>query len=254
MPRLLASVQGLFGRLRPQAAGSTAQAEPQLDSSAAVGATSPPKNQPSRLAELSPETTRTTRIAFDNRLREVAQALNEHRVELQSVIDAYAVAEGDEMRRRVLARQYQYLESRGHQLEERHDDLILLLREWDAVALQQDKESWQHDNLQTLGATPDVATLHQMMIRSIAQSESWLEQVQATVDAVDFAADKARNRRDYNLQSTMTELDELVVRQRATAAAAQQVQLTGLAEGLEQMLDRPIGQRPVPAESFGGKS
>jgi len=114
------------------------------------------------------------------------------------------------------------------------------MRQWDAVDLQHDKETWREESQRTASAALDAATLQEMMLRSIAESEAWREQVQTTVDAVDIAAEKARNRRDFNLHSTMTALDELVTRQRESAAEARQAQLTGLADGVEKLIDRPL--------------
>ena len=246
MPKLLASVQGLWGRLRPPVVQTS---EPSLGAEPAVGA--PFQRPTSRLANLSTEAIRATRIDFDNRLREVSRLLDEHRVETQSLEETYGAAEGDETRRRVLARQYQYLESRGQQLEERHDDLLLLLRQWDAIGQQQEKESWQQEDLRAAARVADATGLHEMMMESIARSEAWREDVQATVDAVDIASDKARNRRDLGLKTTMAKLDALTERQRVSQTTARQTHLNDVADGLDNLLERSVVKQQAQTVTEG---
>lgn len=68
MPKVLASVQDLLGRLRAPVAQA---AEPSLDTEATVS--DPHQRLVARLAELSPEAIRSARIDFDNRVCNAAE-------------------------------------------------------------------------------------------------------------------------------------------------------------------------------------
>jgi hypothetical protein len=247
MPRLFASIRALFGSQRPVA---NVRAEPAVDGQDSTAETRLPPEL--RLTDFKPEDIRATRMALDNLLRQVVSDLAENCADQDSLVKAYA-AQTDDAGRRTLARQYQCVQSKGQQLEGRHEDLSKHLRMWDAVAMLVDKERWQEGKLNPASVPAvSMASLQSMMAKAIARADQSHQQLLELLDLVDMVDEKARLRRDFSLQTTMTALDEKVAQLREVSIAAQQSQLSGLADSVEAAsLVRALGSRASRRETAG---
>lgn len=199
-----------------------------------------PESEPGkcvRLADLDPAAITGTRQSLDEEARQIFVDIEENRIDQRSLITAYDTARGDEGRQRVQAQHYAYAKEQGRGLEERHSELTLRLRLWDSVSMLGRQQAWQEklaSSSRHLGL--DTASLKAMIEQAVAENEHDSHLLRETLDTLDDAASRAETQRNIGLRDVMAEMETLAAQQREHSAATEQVQLTGLADGLESWL------------------
>ncbi len=199
-----------------------------------------PESEPGkclRLADLDPAAIASTRQSLDEEARQIFHDIEENRIDQRSLITAYDAARGDEGRQRTLARQYAYAKDQGGKLEERHNKLTLRLRLWDSVDMLGRQQAWQ-EKVASSSRHPglDTASLKAMIEQAVAESEHDSHLLREMLDTLDDAASRDEAQRNIGLRDVMAEMAALAAQQREHSAAKEQVQLTGLADGLESWL------------------